>query len=142
VTAGARRTLARYAALSAGLNFVWEIVQLPLYTIFQTGTPSLIAFAVAHCTAGDVLITLASYGIASLLTWNGRWIVDRPLAGGMAAIPAGVIYTAFSEWLNVSVRGSWAYADAMPTVGGIGLWPLLQWMIVPMLVICLTRRSA
>jgi hypothetical protein len=45
----------------------------------------------------------------------------------------GLVYTVFSEWLNVSVRGSWAYASAMPVVPilGTGLSPVLQWLVVP-----------
>lgn len=50
------------------------------------------------------------------------------------AIVLGVAYTVFSEWLNVAVRESWAYAPAMPRVPplGTGLSPLLQWIIVPL----------
>ena len=137
----ARRGPARYALLSAGLNLAWEIVQLPLYTIFETDTPAFMAYAIAHCTAGDVLIALAAYGVASVVGGPG-WIVERPVAGGAAAILTGIVYTAFSEWLNVSVRGSWAYADAMPVIAGIGLAPLLQWLVVPLLVIRLARLPA
>jgi hypothetical protein len=45
----------------------------------------------------------------------------------------GIAYTVFSEWLNVSVRGSWAYAADMPVVPwlGTGLSPILQWIVVP-----------
>jgi len=42
-----------------------------------------------------------------------------------------VSYSVFSEWLNVSVRGSWAYAGAMPKLFGLGLSPLLQRLVVP-----------
>lgn len=53
-----------------------------------------------------------------------------------AAITAalGMGYTIYSEWLNVNVRGSWAYAPSMPTlpVLGTGLSPLLQWLAVPL----------
>jgi len=41
----------------------------------------------------------------------------------------------------VSVRGSWAYAQAMPVVAGIGLSPLLQWVLVPLVVLCTVRYS-
>ena len=53
----------------------------------------------------------------------------------MAALTIGcsVAYTAFSESLNISVRGTWAYSDLMPVVPviGTGLSPLLQWVAVP-----------
>ena len=51
----------------------------------------------------------------------------------MVALVLGVGYTIYSEWMNVNVRGNWAYAPAMPTLPGIGtgLFPLLQWIVVP-----------
>lgn len=51
----------------------------------------------------------------------------------------GVAYTAFSEWLNVYRLGSWAYTQAMPLLGGIGITPLLQWVIVPVAMTLLWR---
>jgi hypothetical protein len=134
-----RETL-RWIVLAAGLNLAWELAQLPLYMIFREGSPAAIAFAVAHCTAGDVLIAAACYGLAALATRSARWPIESPLPGGMIAIAAGIGYTAFSEWLNVSVRGSWEYAPAMPTLYGVGLSPLLQWLVVPAVTLLIVRR--
>src|SRR5215467_10683065 len=43
-----------WAVLSIGLaaigHFFWEVAQLPLYTLWRTGTPREIAFALFHCT--------------------------------------------------------------------------------------------
>src|SRR5205807_9351338 len=55
----------------------------------------------------------------------------------------GVAYTAFSEWLNIVVRQSWAYSERMPLIPlfgfRIGLSPLLQWIIVPATAFGLVR---
>jgi hypothetical protein len=40
-------------------------------------------------------------------------------------------YTVFSEWYNVYQVGSWAYSPRMPLIAGIGLSPLLQWLLMP-----------
>src|SRR4051812_35855874 len=53
---GTWRFLGRYLACLAGLNLIWEIAQLPLYTIWSEAPLNKLAFAVAHCTVGDVLI--------------------------------------------------------------------------------------
>jgi hypothetical protein len=125
--------LRAYLALSAGLHLVWEIVQLPLYTLWRTGTPGEIAFAVAHCTAGDVMI--ASLALLAALALLGS--ADWPAAGLArvlaAAVAVGIAYTIYSEWVNTRVRGSWAYAEWMPVLPmlGTGLSPLLQWVVVP-----------
>jgi hypothetical protein len=55
------------------------------------------------------------------------------------AIVAGISYTTLSEWLNVSVRGSWAYAPVMPQLFGIGLAPILQWLVVPAATLYMLR---
>lgn len=40
-------------------------------------------------------------------------------------------FTAWSEWYNVYRAGAWSYAPKMPTLYGVGLSPLLQWLIIP-----------
>jgi hypothetical protein len=49
------------------------------------------------------------------------------------AVLIGLGYTIFSEWLNVAIRGSWAYTASMPVlpVLGTGVAPILQWLLVP-----------
>ena len=134
------RCVARWVALAAALNLAWELAQLPLYTIYETGTPSWITFAVLHCTIGDVLIALACYGAAALATRSRQWPLRRPLLGAAVATVSGVAYTVFSEWVNATVRGSWEYTAAMPTLFGIGVSPLLQWLLIPPLTTFLVRR--
>jgi hypothetical protein len=56
-------------------------------------------------------------------------------------IVLGLAYTVFSEWYNVYQLHAWSYAASMPLVAGIGLTPLMQWLIVPILMIVLFRRG-
>ena len=42
-----------------------------------------------------------------------------------------VAFTAWSEWYNVYRAGNWGYTASMPLIFGIGLSPLLQWLILP-----------
>ncbi|HWQ38336.1 MAG TPA: hypothetical protein VNM24_06945 [Burkholderiales bacterium] len=131
----------RWLGFSAVLHLVWEIAQLPLYTIYREGDLATIAFAVGHCTAGDLLISAATYLAAGLVARSGGWPLERPGTGLAAAVAVGMAYTAFSEWLNVSVRGSWEYAPAMPQLFGIGLAPLFQWLAIPTLTLFAVRRT-
>src|SRR3546814_11930886 len=50
------RALRRYMVGVALANLVWEFAHMPLYTLWETGSPSEIAFAALHCTGGDILI--------------------------------------------------------------------------------------
>lgn len=125
----------RYVPWLAGLNLAWEIAQLPLYTLWREASARAIAFAVAHCTAGDILIGAFALVLALTLAREGavaqwRW---RRIAALTAL--AGISYTVFSEWSNTAILGSWAYSALMPTlrIAGIevGLSPLLQWLLLP-----------
>jgi hypothetical protein len=116
-------------------NLAWEFAQLPLYTIWKTGSTGEIVFAAVHCTGGDVLIATAALVAALLLAgsgWPGAPGAYRRVAA--LAIGFGLAYTVFSEWLNVSVRKSWAYSELMPVVPLLdaGLSPLLQWIVLPL----------
>ena len=53
----------------------------------------------------------------------------------IAALVVGIGYTIYSEWLNTEVRKSWGYTELMPIMPwiGVGLSPVLQWVIVPAL---------
>jgi hypothetical protein len=133
----------RYLALILIGNLAWEIGQLPLYAIWTEGTLGRMAFAVAHCTGGDALIATAALAAGWLLAGMPAWPHQRYGLTAFFAIVVALAYTVFSEWLNVSVRGSWAYAAIMPTVPpfGTGLAPLLQWLVVPAVVFRYARPN-
>jgi hypothetical protein len=115
-------------------------VQLPFYA-FAPDTGSLrIAWDVLHCTIGDLGIAVDSFMLAAAATRDLAWPLRRPRAGLALASVAGLAWTFVSEWQAVYIRGAWAYAPAMPTLLGIGLLPVLQWMVIPPLVLTLARR--
>lgn len=123
-------------------NLVWETSHLPLYTIWRDAAPSQVAFAIFHCTGGDVLIAGASLLGALLLWGSARWPGERYWAVAAIAIVGGFAYTMFSEWLNIEVRGTWTYTDSMPRLPlvGTGLTPLAQWLVVPTVAFWWTRH--
>lgn len=122
-----------YLVALAPLMLGWEIAQLPLYTLWHTGTMAEIAYAALHCTLGDLLIGLAAMAWSLVLFGVPEW--PRAAFGRVAlsTLALGVAYTVYSEWVNIEVRRTWAYTDLMPTLPpfGTGLGPLLQWAIVP-----------
>ena len=128
------RALRRYLVFIGAANLLWEALQLPLYTIWATGTAREIAFAVVHCTAGDFIIAGIALMLAVAMVGERAWPMRalRPVA--LLAIAFGLGYTIFSEWLNIVVRQSWAYSELMPVVPaiGTGLAPLAQWLVVPL----------
>ncbi len=138
------RALRWYLGGSLVAHLVWEILQLPLYTLWTKGTLREQAFAVVHCTMGDLMIAGLSLLLALALLGRPTWPVAGSRRVWLLIVLLGVGYTIYSEWLNVSVRRSWAYSGLMPTlpVLGTGLAPLFQWIIVPTLALWLAVGRA
>lgn len=133
--------LRHYLTFVACANLLWEIGHLPLYTKWQGGAWGEIAFAVAHCTGGDILIAATTLLAALLVLGHAHWPSERYWAVAAFALVLGLGYTAFSEWLNAIVRQSWTYSELMPTLPpiGIGVSPLAQWVIIPLAGFWLAR---
>jgi len=144
VTADWLAALRAYLLASASLDLLWEVAQLPLYEIGQTGTMAQKAFAVAHCTMGDVLIALASLAAGLVIVGERAWPGRGFGRVAALAIAIGLAYTVFSEYRNVEVLQSWAYSALMPQLPllGTGLSPILQWIVVPMAAFAWARRRS
>jgi len=52
-------------------------VQLPLYTIWTTGTVREQAFAALHCTTGDILVALTALTLALIMVGDEGWPTAR-----------------------------------------------------------------
>lgn len=104
--------------------------------------------AVKSCSRaalGDVVIVMASYWTVAALAQNRRWIA-APSDGQIALLAAVTVSVATGiEWL--ALRGlwvqRWAYTLQMPLVPGlaIGLVPLLQWSVLPSVIVAFVRRQ-
>ncbi len=132
----------RLLALGFPLHLAWETAQLPLYTLWRESERDYILYSLAHCTLGDMLILLGSYGVVALLSRNRYWLDEAARWRGLVFALLGVSYTVYSEIVNVYLEKTWAYTDAMPLVPvvGAGLAPVLQWTIIPPLMLWLLRR--
>lgn len=132
-----------YLPWLAGLNLAWEAGHVRLYTLWTEAEPAYIAFSVVHCTLGDVLIGAIALLVALITGREGalaRWRWQRI---AVVTALAGVAYTVFSEWMNLTLLRSWTYAESMPTLDlagfDLGLSPLAQWLVVPPLSLYLAR---
>jgi len=125
----------RYIVYSGAGHLIWEIAHIPLYTIWVDGSWSEIAFAIVHCTGGDLLIAMSTLLLSLFLVGGPAWPAARAGRVLVLAVALSVSYTIFSEYLNIVIRAAWAYRDIMPVVPFLdaGLTPLLQWIVVPSL---------
>ena len=121
------------------LNLGWEFAQSPLYADWGKEV-SYLLWTRLHCTVGDVLILLGAYWLTTVLLLDRRWPTRPGFLGPALFVSAGLVYTVGSEWMNVSVRSAWQYRPEMPVVLGIGVSPILQWLVIPPLLVALLRR--
>ena len=138
------RGLRRYLGVTALGNVLWETAQLPLYTIWDEGTAREKVIAVLHCTGGDLLISLVALALALVIAGRPGWPGQAFRVVAILTIAFGLAYTTFSEWLNITVRQSWAYSDLMPVIPGLGLGlsPAMQWVLIPIASLWFARRTS
>jgi hypothetical protein len=138
------RTILRFLGAMAAGNLLWEVAHVPLYTLWLTGSPGGIAYAVLHCTVGDVMIASVCLLLSLAVVGRSAWPLERFGAVAAGTMLLALSYTVFSEWLNTEVRGAWAYREAMPRLPGLGtgLTPVLQWIVVPLLAFRWARPTA
>ena len=130
------------AYFSFALHFVWEFVQVPTYT----GMAEMAHWeAIKLCMSasfGDVGFALTAFWIASLAARRRNWILRPTRFPAAIFVAVGIGLTVGFEYYYTNISLRWTYSDLMPLVPpfGTGLSPLLQWLVVPLLVVWLTRR--
>ncbi len=127
------------AIRGAGLNGIWEFLHSPLYADHGRDAWYVI-WTRLHCTGGDVLILLCAFWVTSAVFRTRHWLRQPRLGQVVLCTAVGLGYTVLSEWYNTRVAGTWAYTPAMPLLLGIGVSPLLQWLVIPPLAIWCSRR--
>jgi hypothetical protein len=123
------------------LHFVWEILQASFYEHMGDARYWSAILQCTQATVGDVMITWTAYALAAASVRDRWWlgVIDRRRALTIFLL-AGLLITAALEAVNVYVWKRWAYSPSMPLVLGLGLTPILQWTLVPLLTLWLARR--
>jgi hypothetical protein len=130
------------AIFSFLLNFVWEFVQVPMFTGMAEMSHWEAIKLCLSATLGDVGFALTAFWTASVAARSRNWILHPTRLPVIAFVAVGIVLTVGFEYQYTNVSLRWAYSDVMPLVPpiGTGLSPLLQWLAIPPLVIWLTRR--
>lgn len=130
-----------YGLLTLGLHYAWEMGQAPWFEEFA-GTPwGEHALPCLRAAAGDLLIATAAFALTAALFRRWSWPIQpgwrRP---ALVWIGTGLVATVvFEHWAVLA--GRWTYTASMPTIAGIGVLPLLQWIVVPVVTLALLRLA-
>jgi hypothetical protein len=128
--------------LSFCLHYVWEFLQVPTYA----GMADLNHWeGIKICTSatvGDVGFALTAFWVTALAARSRRWIVAPKLWQLGLFMAVGIALTVGFEYYYTEISLRWTYSELMPRVPplGTGLSPLIQWIVIPLLVVSLTRR--
>lgn len=79
----------------------------------------------------------------ALAVRSRAWIVHATALQLLGFVAVGVAITIAFEWVATELLDRWTYAESMPTLPllGTGILPLLQWIVLPPLVVWFVRRQ-
>ena len=128
--------------LSFAFHFIWEFLQVPTFEGMSERPHWRGIKICTAATVGDVGFALVAFWATAAASRSRRWIASPQLWQLGVFVGVGVGLTIGFEYYYVEVTGRWSYSELMPRVPplGTGLYPLLQWIFVPLLVASLTRR--
>lgn len=125
------------------LHFVWEFWQAPTYA----GMIELNHWdGIKLCTSatfGDVGFAMTAFWLTSLFAKSRLWFLNPNTPQMLLFIGVGIALTVGFEHYYTSISLRWTYSELMPLIPpfGTGLSPLLQWLIIPVIVLWFTKRQ-
>lgn len=127
------------------LNYPWEFIQAPLFEGMAGARHWDAVKTCTRATLGDAVIMLIAYWAVAVFGQRRYWIAAPTRAELLLMIAVGAGITAAIETLVLHGQWltDWSYSTAMPVVPGwgVGLVPLLQWILLPPIAIALVRRQ-
>lgn len=129
----------RILAVASALNVAWEMAQM-----FAYAGMSRVSFrSLGMCSAaaiGDGVFALVLYWAGVVISGDPKWVFRMTLGRMSVIVAVGFVAAVIME--KTALSGSlWQYADSMPRIPviGVGLWPVLQLMTLPLATFCIVR---
>lgn len=109
------------------LHLMWERTHIVLYTGYEAMEGALPVYLLA--TLGDVAYTLGAVLLISFFTGCLTWFLRARAQAFVGLAVMGLAIALFVEYKALAL-GRWAYTDAMPMIGVLGLSPLVQMTVL------------
>lgn len=128
------------------LNLPWEFLQAPFFEGLAEAPHWNAILICTGATIADGLIVLVAFWTTSSIWRDRAWFMRPDLWQITSYVLVGLFVTFVVEHLatrSTDPNWSWRYSELMPIVPGlgIGLTPLLQWMLIPPAVVWFSRRQ-
>lgn len=107
------------------LNFIWEMLQMPLFQGLDWSPASWALCAAA--SLGDAAFSTAAYAALALWHRDAGWVCQRDARDVGWVVTGGLLVAVLGERLS-QAWGWWSYSSLMPLVPliGVGVVPLVQ----------------
>lgn len=131
------------AIFSFLLNFVWELQQMPFFKLSLELSCLGVIRNCTLATVGDIGISMTAFWAVAALSKSRQWFHQPSHRQTGSFILVGVVITVIFEIFSTGPLNLWEYADFMPTLPflGTGLLPLLQWILIPPLILWFVKRQ-
>jgi hypothetical protein len=125
------------------INLAWEYWQVPFFRGMADQSHWQGVKACTQATIGDVGIALTAFWVSTFFARTRSWIMQPSKSDIAIFIGVGLVATIIFETLATGLLERWTYSDAMPRlpVVGTGLLPIIQWLVIPPLVVWFVRRQ-
>jgi len=125
------------------VNFVWEMWQVPFYQGLSSMDHMNAVRICTQASIGDGVISLLAFWSAASVVRSRRWFLSPTPMPVLMYWAVGIVITIVLEWLATGSLDRWQYSEAMPRlpVLGTGLLPLLQWTLLPAVILVLVQRQ-
>lgn len=134
-----RNYIIRVAVIAFSVNFIWEVLQGPLYKGFEYDWQH-ISFCALASIADMLMVLILFFGFA-LVYRNVNWVMNVDFEIIVPLILVGSVGAIFGEIWHLA-HGDWSYAEAMPLIPimEIGISPLLQFALLPYMIFLSSKR--
>ena len=122
------------------IAFLWEMLQMPYYAMSHLSAwETTINCSLA--SLGDAGIMVFAYFVASWAVNDRYSLSSRIRKPVMVFLVTGLVITLVVEYFATSAAWGWKYSAKMPTLLGIGMVPIVMWIVVPLIALGLASRS-
>lgn len=138
----AKNTELNFLLFGFMINFVWKMIQMPLFKYPKEASLIESSVACIQASARDAMMLVIAFWILAALLKSREWIFHLDFYRIVLFLVPGIVFTVLFEALATGPLHRWEYGDLMPTlpVLGAGLAPIAQWLIIPPFVLWVVRR--
>jgi hypothetical protein len=121
------------------LHFFWEYSQMIFYACFTCPIDSF-QWVIFRATIADAFYMVFFYIVGISLHKKKDWLSHLAWSDLKWLSPAGITTGVIIEYHAIFVAFKWSYSELMPSIGGIGLIPILQMIILPPLTFWVSKK--